>query len=120
MKVLSASFKADETTIVTSAAFDALDPVTQLDVLKDLIHDLRIIYSDKLKEQRTSRPNKQKEISAAARDRALWAVSLRKKGWTYKAVGIAMYVSAARARQLVMKGERIMNREQRWSMGSVK
>lgn len=112
MKVLSASFEADETTIVTSAAFDALDPVTQLDVLKDLIHDLRIIYSDKLKEWRVTKPSKQKEISAAARDRALWAVSMRKKGWTYKAVGVAMYVSPARARQLVAKGERILKKEQ--------
>lgn len=112
MKVLSASFKADETTIVTSAAFDALDPVTQLDVLKDLIHDLRIIYSDMLKEWRVTKPNKQKEISAAARDRALWAVSLRKKGWTYKTIGVAMYISSERARQLVAKGERILKKEQ--------
>lgn len=112
MRVLSASIKNFETTIVTSAAFDALDPVSQLDVLKCVISDLRTIYSDKLKEQRVVKPSKQKEISAAARDRALWAVSMRKKGWTYKAVGVAMYVSPARARQLVAKGERILKKEQ--------
>jgi len=112
MKVLSASIKNFETTIVTSVAFDALDPVSQLDILKCVINDLRVIYSDKLKEQRAVRPSKQKEISANARERALQALKLREKGWTYKAVGIAMYVSVARARQLAQKGERILKREQ--------
>jgi hypothetical protein len=120
MKVLSASIKNFETTIVTSVAFDALDPVSQLDILKCVINDLRIIYSDKLKEQRAIKPSKQKEISANARERALQALELRKKGWTYKAVGIAMYVSANRAMQLVRKAERIIDKERRWDAGSVK
>lgn len=111
MKVLSANIKNFETTIVTSVAFDALDPVSQLDILKCVINDLRVIYSDKLKEQRAIKPSKQKEISANAKDRALQALELRKKGWTYKAVGIAMYVSASRAYHLVSKGERILKRE---------
>jgi hypothetical protein len=115
MRVLSASIKNFETTIVTSVAFDALDPVSQLDVLKCVISDLRIIYSDKLKEQRVVRPSKQKEISAAAKERALEALKLRNKGWTYKAVGVAMYVSANRAMQLVRKAERLIEREKRWS-----
>ena len=115
MKVLSASIKSFETTIVTSVAFDALDPVSQLDILKCVINDLRIIYSDKLKEQRAIKPSKQKEISANARERALQALKLRKKGWTFEAVGVAMYVSASRAAQLVSKAERIVAREERWA-----
>jgi hypothetical protein len=112
MKVLRANFKADETTIITSNEFDALDPVSQLDILKDLIHDLRIIYSDKLKEQRLNRPSKQKIINANARERAMQAYKYRKRGWTYKAVGIIMHVSASRARSLVLKAERNLTKWQ--------
>lgn len=115
MKVLSVSIKNFETTIVTSAAFDALDPVSQLGTLKCVINDLRIIYSDKLKEHRVIKPSKQKDRSAKAKERALRALELRKKGWTYKAVGLAMYVSASRAMQLVSKAERIVAREERWA-----
>jgi hypothetical protein len=110
VKVLSASIKNFETTIVTSVAFDALDPVSQLDILKCVINDLRIIYSDKLKEQRAIKPNRQEIITRQAKERALQALELRKKGWTFKAVGVAMYVSASRAQQLVRKGERIVRR----------
>jgi hypothetical protein len=112
MKVLCANFKADETTIITSNEFDALDPVSQLDILKDVIYDLRIIYSDKLKELRINRPSKQKIINANARERAMTAFRFRKKGWTYKAVGIAMGVSASRARSLVLKAERNLTKWQ--------
>jgi len=115
MKVLSVSIKNFATTIVTSVAFDALDPVSQLDILKCVINDLRIIYSDKLKEQRVIKPSKQKERSANAKERALRALQLRKKGWTFKAVGVAMHVSASRAAQLVSKAERIVAREERWA-----
>jgi hypothetical protein len=115
MKVLSANIKNFATTIVTSVAFDALDPVSQLDILKCVIDDLRVIYSDKLKEQRALKPSKQKEISAKAKERALQALKLRKKGWTFKAVGVAMHVSASRAAQLVSKAERIIKHEERWA-----
>lgn len=111
MKVLRASFGNDETTIVTSAEFDKLDPLSQLDILKDIIYDLRIIYSDKLKEWHVVKPNKQKERSANARERAMLAYEFRQKGWTYKAVGVALYVSPTRAQQLVRKAERILKRK---------
>jgi non-canonical (house-cleaning) NTP pyrophosphatase len=114
MKVLRASFEADETTIVTSAEFDALDLLSQLDILKDLIYDLRTIYSDKLKEHRAAMPSKQKAISARARERAMEAFGYRQGGWTYKTIGIEMGVSANRARQLVQKAERMVEREKRW------
>ena len=115
MKVLNASFKNDETIIVTSDVFEALPIVSQLDILKDMIYDLRTIYSDKLKEFRlTAPPSKQKIITQRAKERALLALGYRKKGWTYKAVGEAMYVSTSRARQLAQKGQRIVDREKRW------
>lgn len=112
MKVLRASIKNNESTIVTSNEFDALDLVAQLDMLKILIHDLRIIYSDKLKEHRLNTPSKQKIIMVKARERAMQAYKYRKRGWTYKAVGIIMDVSAARARDLVLKAERNLTKWQ--------
>ena len=113
MKILRASFAADETTIVTSDEFEALDLLSQMDILKDLIYDLRTIYSDKKKQHALLffKPSKQKLISQNARERALRALELRKKGWTYKAVGVALFVSACRAKQLSDKGERILKHE---------
>ena len=53
MRVISrVSFKNDETTIVTTDEFESLHLVEQLDILRDLIHDLETIYDDKLKELR--------------------------------------------------------------------
>lgn len=117
MKVLRASFAADETTIVTSDEFEALDLLSQMDILKDLIHDLRVIYSDKKKQHvlEFPKPSKQKLITQRATERALLALRFRNKGWTYKAVGVAMHVSASRAQQLVKKGQRIADREARWN-----
>lgn len=112
MKTLGASFKDDVTTIVTSAEFDALDLLSQLDILKDLIYDLRTIYSDKLKEWRVVKPNKRKEISTKARERVMLAYEFRQKGWTYKAVGIALHVSPSRAFQMVKKAERLLRKAQ--------
>ena len=120
MKILRASFAADETTIVTSDAFEALDLLSQLDILKDLIYDLRTIYSDKKKQHALnfSKPSKQKAISQSAIERALLALSYRNKGWTYKAVGVAMHVSRSRAQQLVKKGQRIVDRAKQWEAGN--
>ena len=58
MKILRARFAADETTIVTSDAFEALDLLSQLDILKDLIYDLQTIYDDKLEEFRSNKKEK--------------------------------------------------------------
>ena len=55
-------------------------------------------------------PSKQKLIMQKATERALHALELRKTGLTYKAVGMAMNVSAVRARDLATKGERILKR----------
>ncbi len=120
MKVLRASFVADETTIVTSKEFEALDLLSQLDILKDLIYDLRTIYSNKKKQHALSfsKPSKQKAISQSATERALLALGYRNKGWTYKAVGVAMHVSRSRAQQLVRKGQRIVDRAKQWEAGN--
>lgn len=112
MKVLRASFKADETTVVTSDEFNALDLLSQLDILKDLIYDLRTIYSDKKMQYALTfpKPASQELITKRAKERALLALEYRKKGWTYRAVGEAMYVSTSRAQQLVRRGQRIVDR----------
>jgi hypothetical protein len=112
VRVLRASFKADETTVVTSDEFDALDLLSQLDILKDLIYDLRTIYSDKKMQYALTfpKPARQELITKRAKERALLALEYRKKGWTYKTIGVAMYVSASRAQQLVRRGQQIAGR----------
>ena len=118
MKVIkSASIVKGETVIVIPDEFEAFDLPSQLDALKLVIQDLRIIYSDKLKEHRAVMPSKQKAISARARERAMEAFGYRQGGWTYKTIGIEMGVSANRARQLVQKAERMVEREKRWARG---
>lgn len=115
MKILNSvsySSQEGEVTIVTSSKFDELALPSQLDMLKAVINDLRIIYSDKLKEHRVATPSKQKVISARARERAMEALGYRQGGWTYKAIGAEMGVSAGRAVQLVKRAERIIKREQ--------
>jgi hypothetical protein len=118
MKILNSasySIRKGEVTIVTSAKFDELALPAQLDMLKAVINDLRIIYSDKLKEHRALKPSKQKEINAKARERAMEAFGYRQGGWTYKTIGAEMGVSANRAMQLVNKAERMVEREKRWN-----
>jgi len=51
------------------------------------------------------------EAIRLARERAMLAYKFRQKGWTYKAVGIALFVSISRARQLVKKAERLLKRD---------
>jgi hypothetical protein len=51
------------------------------------------------------------EAIQLARERAMLAYKFRQKGWTYKAVGIALFVSISRARQLVKKAERLLKRD---------
>jgi DNA-directed RNA polymerase specialized sigma subunit len=109
MRVLSASFKADETTIVMSAAFDALDTLSQLDILKDLIGDLRAIYSDKMKEWRVVKPIKTQPTEVKQRENI--AMYLRMEGRTYKAVGETMGISQERVRQILLNYERHCRRE---------
>lgn len=109
MRVLSASFKADETTIVTSAAFDALDTLSQLDILKDLIGDLRAIYSDKLKEWRVVKPIKTRPTEVKQRENT--AMYLRMEGRTYKAVGEIMGITPVRVRQILLNYERHCEKE---------
>jgi DNA-directed RNA polymerase specialized sigma subunit len=109
MRVLSASFKADETTIVTSAAFDALDTLSQLDIIKDLIGDLRAIYSDKMKEWRVVKPIKTRPTEVKERENI--AMYLRMEGRTYKGVGEVMGITPERVRQILTNYERHCKRE---------
>jgi len=109
MRVLSASFKADETTIVTSTAFDELDTLSQLDILKDLIGDLRAIYSDKMKEWRVVKPIKTRPTEVKERENI--AMYLRMEGRTYKEVGEIMGISQERVRQILTNYERHCKRE---------
>ena len=111
MRVLSASFKADETTIVTSAAFDALDTLSQLDIIKDLIGDLRAIYSDKMKEWRVVKPIKTRPTEVKERENI--AMYLRMEGRTYKGVGEVMGITPERVRQILTNYERHCKREAR-------
>ena len=114
MRAFTVNWSADkdETTIHLSDDFKALDTLAKLDVLKTTIYDLRKMYSANMKEWRVSVPSKQKVISDNARERAMRAHKLRQKGWTYKAVGIALFVSPSRAQQLVQKAERLLKRGQ--------
>ena len=118
MRVLSASyraastFKPKETTIVTYAAFDALDYASQLEILKTLIGDLRAIYSDKLKEQRVIKPIKVRNTEVKPRENI--AAYLRMEGRTYKEVGQIMGISQERARQILRCHEYHCKKEATW------
>jgi hypothetical protein len=62
-----------------------------------------------------------KEINDKARSRALLALKYRRDGMTYAMIGEFLGgVSAVRARQIVQKGARILNREQEGAMGNVR
>jgi len=115
MKVLKAHFLDDETIITTSDEFESSDYITKLDILKDLIYDLRVIYSATHKawrfEQNCLREQGRPLMTAKARERALKALEYRKRNWTYKSIGIAMNVSSTRAQQLVQKAERLLKQE---------
>ena len=115
MKVLKADFVADETIITTTDEFEALGYVEKLDMLKDLIYELRVMYSAIHKawrlEQACLREQGRPLINAKARERALKALEYRKRNWTYKSIGIAMNVSSTRAQQLVQKAERLLKQE---------
>ena len=89
---------------------------------QDKLIGVRFVYADgtykNLIGLKKEAPSKQKLITQKATERALHALELRKKGWTYKAVGIAMNVSASRARDLANKGERILNRRNHESIST--
>lgn len=115
MKILSATyFRGETTTIITTDEFDALGVEDQLHVLKELILDLRNIYSDKLREQKTKNPKSQVSIKKKADTRAMLALNLRNNGLTFRAIGEHLGVSASRASQLVNKATRMVEREKRW------
>jgi hypothetical protein len=117
MKILRVSFSADETTIVTTDEFESLDLLSQMDILKDVIYDLRVIYSDKKKEHTIKFliPSKQKAIKQRAKDRAMQAFEMRQQGKKFREIGEAMGISPTRAQQLVNKAQRIVDREARWN-----
>ena len=115
MKVGYIRFYADETTLFLSDEFKNSDVVIRLDILRDLKYWVDAHYSDARKEWYDGREKKGEIRKQNAKERALQALKLRKKGWTFKAVGLAMYVSASRAAQLVSKAERIIEREKRWA-----
>jgi hypothetical protein len=52
LNLASYSIQSGKVTIVTSDKFEELALPSQLDMLKAVINDLRVIYSDKLKEHR--------------------------------------------------------------------
>lgn len=58
-----------------------------------------------------SAPRSGMDIWRAACRRALYAHALRVDGMTYKAIGQEMGVGVARARELAMKGSRIVDRD---------
>ena len=92
-----------EITIITSDKYEALDTLSQLQILKNLINDLRIIYSDKLKEHRVVKP-KPRHVEVKQRENQ--AMYLRMEGRTLQAVGGIMGVSKERIRQLLRTHER--------------
>lgn len=96
-----------EITIITSDKYEALDTFSQLQILKNLINDLRIIYSDKLKEHRVVKP---KLRCAEVKERENQAMYLRMEGRTLQAVGDVMGVSKERIRQLLRNHERHCNK----------
>lgn len=93
-----------EITIITSDKYEALDTLSQLQILKNLINDLRIIYSDKLKEYRVVKPIKTRPTEVKERENI--AMYLRMEGRTLQAVGDIMGVSKERIRQLIRTHER--------------
>ena len=90
-----------EITIITSDKYEALDTLSQLQILKNLINDLRIIYSDKLKEHRVVKPKINPIWQTVVKDRENQAMYLRMEGRTLQAVGNIMGVSKERVRQLL-------------------
>jgi hypothetical protein len=92
-----------EITVITSDKYEALDTLSQLQILKNLINDLRIIYSDKLKEHRVVKP---KPRYVEVKERENQAMYLRMEGRTLQAVGDIMGVSKERIRQLIRAYER--------------
>jgi hypothetical protein len=88
--------------------------------LQEILHNIttRLAALEQSQKIKKEAPSKQKLITQKATERALHALELRKKGWTYKAVGIAMNVSASRARDLANKGERILNRRNHESIST--
>ena len=79
-----------EITIITSDKYEALDTISQLQILKNLINDLRSIYSDKLKEHRVVKP-KTRYVEVTERENKV--MYLRMEGRTLQAVGDIMGVS---------------------------
>ena len=91
-----------EITIITSDKYEALDTLSQLQILKNLINDLRIIYSDTLKKHRVVRPRINPKLwQTVVKDRENQAMYLRMEGRTLQAVGDIMGVSKERVRQLL-------------------
>jgi hypothetical protein len=113
VKILDATyFKGEAITIITTDEFEDLSLEDQLNILKDLIFDLRNMYSDKLKDHKLL--NRKPTPKEQAFSRAMIAFNYRATGMTYKDVGKNMNISAVRARQLVNKAENILAREERW------
>ena len=113
MKVFTVNWNPDkdETIVQSSDDFKALGTLAKLDILKDIINDLREMYSANKKEWLVSVPSKRKIIIDKARERAMEAYRYRSESWTYKTIGIEMGVSPSRAQQLVQKAERLLKRE---------
>ena len=113
MKVFTVNWNQDkdETIVQSSDDFKALGTLAKLDILKDIINDLREMYSANKKEWLVSVPSKRKIIIDKARERAMEAYRYRSESWTYKTIGIEMGVSPGRAQQLVQKAERLLKRE---------
>jgi DNA-directed RNA polymerase sigma subunit (sigma70/sigma32) len=97
-----------EITIITSDKYEALDTISQLQILKNLINDLRSIYSDKLKEHRVVKP-KTRYVEVTERENKV--MYLRMEGRTLQAVGDIMGVSKERIRQILSKHQRRCKKE---------
>jgi len=97
-----------EITIITSDKYEALDTISQLQILKNLINDLRSVYSDKRKEHRVVKP-KTRYVEVTERENKV--MYLRMEGRTLQAVGDIMGVSKERIRQILSKHQRRCKKE---------
>jgi hypothetical protein len=119
MDAVKATFNEYQIYVDISTEFEELDNLTKLNAIKDLIYELRIVYSEYHKEfkfkDKVERTNSLYNITKKAFERSMLAYKYRQQGMTFKKVGEELSVSASRAQQMVGKAERLLKRMERES-----
>jgi hypothetical protein len=119
MEAVKVTFNGHQIFLDISTEFEELDNLTKLNAIKDLIYELRIVYSEYHKEFKTKdkieRTNSLYNITKRAFERSMLAYKYRQQGMIFKDVCKELNVSANRAQQMVAKAERLLKRMERES-----